>query len=503
MTNITRRIAANPSYKWWVYSSVGAAAFITVSDQTGTTLALPRIAHELNADIPTVQWMYLIYTLFISALLLPMGRLSDMLGRRRIYTTGLVVFTCGAALAYFAGQLPLLLTAKAIQGVGVAMIQANGMALMAEAFPKKQRGTALGLYMAGIGTGAVSGPVISGIMIDAWGWRSLYLFITLVGVAEIVLSTCVIRDLVSSRDRMGNSNGLKSFDWVGAILSAGTLVLFLLSMTYGHRLGWSHHLVLMVFSFAALFLAGFIVRELKSQDSMIDLTLFKVPVFSLGIAARFLAFISGSPVYFLMPFYVIQVLGVSASRAAFFMLPAPIMMIITSPLSGRFSDKVGTKWPSVTGLCLWSTALIVFTRVEIDSNPAIVSVGMLLLGAGNGIFSSPNTAAVMTVAGDKHYGVVAALVNMVRTSGNLTGIAIGTTILVPTMTSMGFEPSLSSLMETNGAGIRTLESIELMGSFVKGLHLVFILGVCFSTCAAVFTTFRPELRQHPPATEPK
>ena len=200
MTNITRRIAANPSYKWWVYSSVGAEAFITVSDQTGTTLALPRIAHELNADIPTVQWMYLIYTLFISALLLPMGRLSDMLGRRRIYTTGLVVFTCGAALAYFAGQLPLLLTAKAIQGGGVAMIQANGMALMAEAFPKKQRGTALGLYMAGIGTGAVSGPVISGIMIDAWGWRSLYLFITLVGVAEIVLSTCVIRDLVSSRD---------------------------------------------------------------------------------------------------------------------------------------------------------------------------------------------------------------------------------------------------------------------------------------------------------------
>ena len=144
-----------------------------------------------------------------------------------------------------------------------------------------------------------------------------------------------------------------------------------------------------------------------------------------------------------------------------------------------------------------------FTRLEIDSNPAIVSVGMLLLGAGNGIFSSPNTAAVMTVAGDKHYGVVAALVNMVRTSGNLTGIAIGTTILVTTMTSMGFEPSLSSLMETNGAGIRTLESIELMGSFVKGLHLVFILGVCFSTCAAVFTTFRPELQQHPPATEPK
>ena len=501
MTNITRRITANPSYKWWVYSSVGAGAFITVSDQTGTALALPRIAHDLSADIPTVQWMYLIYTLFISALLLPMGRLSDMLGRRRIYTTGLVVFTCGAALAYLAGQLPLLLTAKAIQGVGAAMIQANGMALMAEAFPKKQRGTALGLYMAGIGVGAVSGPVISGLMIDAWGWRSLYLGITLVSVAEIVLSTCVIRDLVSSSDRMGNSKGLKSFDWAGAGLSAGTLVLFLLSMTYGHRLGWTHYLVLMGFSCATLLLVGFIVRELKSQDSMIDLTLFKVPVFSLGIAARFLAFVSGSPVFFLMPFYVIQILGVSASRAAFFIAPASIMMVIISPLSGRLSDKVGTKWPSVTGLCLWATALLVLTRLEVDSNPAIVSVGMLLFGAGNGIFSSPNTSAIMTVAGDKHYGVVAALVGMVRTSGNLTGIAIGTTIVVTTMNSMGFEPNLSSLVETNGAGIGTLESIELMGSFVKGMNLAFTLGVCFSVCAAVFTAFRPELRGHSLATE--
>ena len=502
MINITRKISAGPSYKWWVYSSVGAAAFITVSDQTGTTLALPRIGQDLNVDIPTVQWMYLIYTLFISALLLPMGRLSDMLGRRRIYTSGLVVFTFGATLAYFADQLPLLLTAKSVQGVGAAMIQANGMALMAEAFPKKQRGTAVGLYMAGIGTGAVSGPVISGLMIDAWGWRSLYLGIAVVGVAEVVFSTCVIRDLVSSSDRRGNSKGIMSFDWTGAGLSAGMLVLFLLSTTYGYRLGWTHYLVLMGFSSAALFLAGFIVRGLKIQDPMIDLTLFKVPVFSLGIAARFLAFMSGSPVYFLIPFYIIQVLGISASRAALFIVPASIMMIITSPLSGKLSDKVGTKWPSVTGLCLWATALLVFTRLEIDSNPVIVSVGMLLLGAGNGIFSSPNTAAVMTVAGDKHYGVVAALVNMVRTSGNLTGIAIGTTIVVTTMNSMGFEPSLSSLMKTNDGGIGTQASIELMGSFVKGMNLAFTLGVCFSVCAAVFTAFRPELRQHPLTTEP-
>ena len=469
------------------------AAFVTVSDQTGTTLALPRIGHEFGADIPTVQWLYLVYTLFISALLLPMGKLSDILGRRRIYILGLTVFSAGAVMAYFGQELHLLLVAKAIQGIGAAMIQANGLALMAEAFPDRQRASAIGLYMAAIGTGAVMGPVIGGFMIDAWGWRSMYLGVAVIGAMELLLSAYVIRDRARSTNQNRESRGIRSFDWIGAALSAGVLSLLLLSLTYSYRLGWTNQLVLTGLSMSVLLLVGFVVRELRCEDPMIDLTLFKIPVFSIGIVARFLAFMSGSPAYFLMPFYLVQVLGITESKAALFLVPSSVMMAVASPLSGKLSDKWGTKWLAVIGLLCWTLGVTTFTRLEVSSSPILVSVGMILLGAGNGIFGAPNTTAVMGVAGQHRYGVVSALVNMVRTSGNLSGIAIGTTMVVLTMTSMGFDPDLSVLLSSDSTNTFPQERMELMGSFVEGIKRAFTLGAGLVGFAAVITIFRPNL----------
>ncbi len=180
-------------YKWFVYASVAAGAFLTVSDQTGTNIAMPRIAEDLSADIPTVQWVYLIYTLSISSLLLPMGRLSDLVGRKIIYCVGLSIFSIGALIAYLSGILPILLVAKALQGFGAAMIQANGMALMAESFSSAERGKALGLYMTVIGLGATGGPVIGGYLIGAFGWRSMYLAVLIFGIISLVLSLKILR----------------------------------------------------------------------------------------------------------------------------------------------------------------------------------------------------------------------------------------------------------------------------------------------------------------------
>ena len=169
------------------------------------------------------------------------------------------------------------------------------------------------------------------------------------------------------------------------------------------------------------------------------------------------------------------------------------MMAVASPLSGKLSDKWGTKWLAVIGLLCWTLGVTTFTRLEVSSSPILVSVGMILLGAGNGIFGAPNTTAVMGVAGQHRYGVVSALVNMVRTSGNLSGIAIGTTMVVLTMTSMGFDPDLSGLMSSDVANTLPQERMELMGSFVEGIKRAFTLGACLVGFAAVITIFRPNL----------
>ena len=330
-------------------------------------------------------------------------------------------------------------------------------------------------------------------MIDAWGWRSMYLGIAVIGGMEILLSVYVIRDVTGSTKQNGESRSIRSFDWLGAVLSAGVLSLLLISLTYSYRLGWTNPIVLAGFCVSLLLLVGFVLRELQCNDPMIDLTLFKIPVFSLGIVARFLAFMSGSPAYFLMPFYLVQVLGITESKAALFLAPASVMMAVASPLSGKLSDRWGTKWLAVIGLLYWTLGVIIFTRLEVNSSPILVSVGMILLGAGNGTFGAPNTSAVMNVAGQHRYGVVSALVNMVRTSGNLSGIAVGTTMVVASMTSMGFDPDLSVLMSLDAANTLPQEKVALMGSFVEGIKRAFTLGACLVGFAAVITIFRPDL----------
>ena len=201
---------------------------------------------------------------------------------------------------------------------------------------------------------------------------------------------------------------------------------------------------------------------------------------------------SGSPAYFLMPFYLVQILGITEAKAALFLAPASVMMAVASPLSGKLSDRWGTKWLAVIGLLYWTLGVIIFTRLEVDSSPILVSVGMILLGAGNGTFGAPNTTAVMNVAGQHRYGVVSALVNMVRTSGNLSGIAVGTTMVVLSMTSMGFDPDLSTLMNMDMGTTLTQDRIELMESFVQGIKWAFTLGACLVGTAVVLTVFRPD-----------
>ena len=242
------------------------------------------------------------------------------------------------------------------------------------------------------------------------------------------------------------------------------------------------------FLLSAVSLAGFIWWEKRNQNPIVDLSLFSVPEFSLGMAARYLAFMSGSSAFFLIPFYLIQVIGLKESEAALVLAPSSIMMAITSPLSGRLSDKIGTKWPAVAGLICWAAAVAVYTTITVDSSPWIVVTGMFLQGSGNGIFGSPNTTAVMNVVESNRYGVVSALVNMVRTSGNLTGIAIGTTLVVFTMASRNYPPDLSAI-ESVGA---TAYGEGLKAAFTEGITRAFWIGTGIVGFAALFTAFGPE-----------
>ena len=456
---------------------------MTVLDQSGVNIALPQVADHFGADIPTVQWISLSYVLSTSVMLMPLGRLSDIIGRKRVYVAGFVVFVGAAVLAGSAQTFLLIIVAKIIQGAGSAAIQANGMAMITEVFSERERGKALGLYMAIIGTGAISGPIVGGVLVSALGWRSVFFASVPVGLAALVAAMIVLRGRTSAQSAASSKI---HFDWIGASLSSGALISFLLGMTNGYRLGWTSPPIVAGFTLAIAMLALFVWWELRVKDPMLDLSFFSNKVFSMGVSARFITFLGGTTVFFLMPFYLIQGLGYPANKAGLIMVPGSICTAVMGPVMGRLSDKFGTRWLSVGAMASSASAMFLFSRLTIDSSPLYIIIGLMLSGAGMGTFSSTNTSAIMSSLDRSKYGIASAFINLTRTSANLTGIALATTVIAITMGSLGYEPSLSAVAnaEGDGEGVRT--------AFVIGLNRSFLIAGSLMIVSMIISALRGE-----------
>ena len=475
------RITRSANYKWWVFSSVALGLFLTVTDQSGVNIALPRIAEHFGADLPAAQWIALGFTLSTSVMFMPVGRLSDIFGRSQVFMVGFAIFVAAATIGGTAVAFPMLIAAKLLQGIGVAGIEANGMAMVADIFPERERGKAIGLYMSIIGAGAVGGPVIGGTLVSLLGWRSIYAASACVGIIALLLAAVVLRREVN---RDNSQPARTSFDWTGAALSSIVLVCFLLSITNGHRLGWGSPVVLGGIGAAVVALALFVWWEGKAEAPMLDLTFFRSKVFSLGVSARFLSFLAGSAVYFIMPFYLVQGLGLEPSHAGLLMVPGSIAIGVWGPLSGRLSDKIGTRWLTVVGMALAGTGMLLFSTLDENSSTMKVMFAIFLEGTGIGLFSSPNTSAIMTAIDSRKFSVASAFLNLVRTSANLSGIAIFTAIVVFTMSSQGFAPDLSAVTETGG--------IEIKLVFIAGMKRAFFAAAMVMFAALIVSALRPE-----------
>ena len=433
-------------------------------DQGSIIVALPTIADHFETDLPTVQWVMVVYALTISALLLPMGRLSDLVGRKKVYVAGFVVFLLGAVLAGFSTDVKFLITARLIQGVGSAMTQGTGLAIVTSAFPNSERGKVMGLYLSVVGMGSICGSPLGGFLVDALSWR--WVFYSTVGTSAVAtLASLIILD-----GRQVSEDGRRSrFDWPGAALSTGTLVAFLMAMTNGPRIGWtSPYVILAEFLFIAL-LGTFIWWELRTPSPMLDLRLFKSKLFSLGVAAGFICFVGSTPVRFLMPFYLQKVLEYSPGKIGLILIPVSLCMIITGPVSGRLSDRYGWRIFNVGGMILTASGLFILSRVTEDSHLGMVMVAMMLQNAGMGMFDTTNNSSIMGVVTRERYGVVAGLLNLVRNSANVTGIAMAIAMVTAVMASTGHPPTLQAVVDATG------RDTEVIGAFTSGLRTAYLV----------------------------
>ncbi|NQW22587.1 MAG: MFS transporter [SAR202 cluster bacterium] len=455
-------IKSSTNYKWWVFSAIATGTFLSVADHGSVLVAMPSIERHFGSDLPTVQWIVVGYALSISALILPMGRLGDIIGRKQVYIWGMVIFVVAAALAGASPNLGSLIGAKVFQGMGSAMVQSAGMAMVIATFPGSERGKALGTHLSVVGTGAIAGPAIGGLLISAFGWRSVFYANVPIGIITIVAALIVLPMI--NQDAQTEGKERQSFDWGGAVLSAMALLGFLLVVGNGDRVGWTSGILFSGVIATILSVAAFIWWELRCPSPMLDMRLFKRKLVAFGVAAGWLSFLGTSAARFMMPFYLQRVLDFSPRDVGLLLIPPALCMVIFGPISGRLSDRFGWRGLTVGGLTLSATAWFILAATLTESSPVLLIVIMLMFqGTGTALFNSPNNSSMLSAVDRSQYGVASALTQLVRNSANVASIAIATTVVVATMGARGVEPSLDAV------------SPAVAGAFVAGLRWAFFM----------------------------
>lgn len=402
--------------KWYVMAAVAMGVFLSTIDGSIVNVALPTLERSFGSSFAVVQWVVLAYLLTISTLMLSVGRLADMLGKKPIYTTGFVIFTTGSVLCGLAPSIYWLIGFRVVQAIGAVMILALGMAIITEAFPAHERGKALGISGAVVSVGIVVGPTLGGLLIDALSWHWIFFVNLPVGIAGTVLAWRYVPNL--------RPPGGQRFDFPGAITLFFSLFALLLALTIGQNIGFNEPATLILLVIFGVFLSVFIFIELRRQQPMIDLRLFRDDQFSVGLVTGFITFVAIAGTTILMPFYLENVLGYEPSQVGLMLAVVPVGLGITAPLSGWASDRWGTRPITVLGLAVLGLGYFLLSTLKVNTSVSAYVLRFLPIGIGMGIFQSPNNSAIMGTAVRQRLGIVSGMLAVTRTLGQTTGIAL-------------------------------------------------------------------------------
>jgi len=434
-------------HKYRVFLVCATGIFVTVFDTSSAIVALPTIAAEFGSDLTIAQWVIMGNSLTIAALLVPAGRLSDVIGRKLIYIVGCSIFAIGAAMCWLASSIGWLIFARCVVGIGSAMTQGTAMAILVGNFPPSERARMLGLQLGGVGLGGIAGPAVGGLIVGTVGWRMLF---TVAAVAMLIIGVAGQRTL---RRRPKRPDDVPVFDYFGALLFAGILVAGLLTLTLGPRSGWQDPVTLGGTIICVLLTAVFVVVERRHTHPMLDFRLFGNAAFTLGALAAVALFMCVSATRFLTPFFLQGVKGFDPAHVGMLMLPAAVVTAVAAPFAGRLADNFGVRLFANIGFFIAMAGLALYGIVQPLTPTWIVVLGLMTLALGMAIFGAPNSAAILNSVGSESHGVASGFVNLCRNSGNVLGIAFATALVTWTMGNEGYPPSLSEVRETAEAGL--------------------------------------------------
>jgi EmrB/QacA subfamily drug resistance transporter len=463
-------------HRYRVLAVCAAGIFIAVFDTSSSIVALPTLAAELATDLPTAQWVIIGNALTIAVLLVPMGRLSDLIGRKRIYVLGCLLFALGALIAAFTSSIYALIGARAFVGIGSAMTQGTATAILVGNFEVNERARMLGLQMTGVGLGAIAGPALGGFIVGTVGWRALFV-VTAITMFAIAIGA---QRILKRRAKRPPQTG-PVFDFAGALLFSTFLAAGLLTLTHAPEAGWLAPETLGGSGLCAAALVAFIVVERRQPAPMLDLALFRNGTFAIGSLSAVVVFMGISAMRFLAPFFLQSVRGFSPAQVGLLLLPGAVVTAVAAPFAGRLADRFGVRLLATVGFAVTTLGVVTFAVLDTATPAWFLVASLMLLALGMSAFSAPNSASIINAVDADSHGLAAGFINLCRNTGNVLGIAFGTAIVTLMMARAGVPPSLATVDVAAGqnvfaaftGGVRTA-AIALVGLSLPVLALLVV-----------------------------
>jgi EmrB/QacA subfamily drug resistance transporter len=471
------RLFTAENRKWWTLVAVAVGLFMIMLDNTVVNVALPSIQQDLGISVSELEWVVNAYALTFGVLLLSGGKLADLLGRRRIFIAGLVIFTGSSLWCGLATTAPSLIAARTVQGVGAALMNPATLSIITATFPPRQRGTAIGIW-AGVSALALAiGPLVGGLLTQDIHWSWIFFINIPVGVAGVIAARMFI-------DESKDTSHEQRLDLPGLLTSA----IGLFALTYGlietNDHAWGSGRVLSLFAVALVALASFVLLELHQRLPMLDLTLFRNPTFSGSNTVMFLVGLAMFGIFFYNSLFLQRVLGYGAIKTGATFLPMTLLIIFVAPLAGRIADRVGARWLMAGGMVLLTGALLLFATLDQSSSWWNILPGLVVGGLGMATVMAPTTATAMSAVPVDKAGVGSAVINSMRQVGGSLGIAIMGALVATTVSVSPF-------------------SARYAAQFVPGYHRALEVGAAILIVGAVVAvaTIRNVVHEPHPSAE--
>jgi EmrB/QacA subfamily drug resistance transporter len=401
--------------KWWTLVAVCVATFMLLLDITVVNVALPDIQKDLHASLSSLQWVVDAYSLTLAAFLLTAGSFADRVGRRRVFTLGFAIFTLASFLCGISGSATLLNLARGLQGVGGAAMFATSLALIAQEFQGRERGTAIGAWGATIGGAVAVGPLIGGALTEGLGWEWIFFVNVPIGIAAIVLTTTRLANVAAPDPQ--------PIDWPGLVTFSLGLFGLIFGLIRGNPDGWLSAQIIASLGAAVVLLAAFLVIEVRRENAMLDLSLFRKPAFT-GVSIVAMALSAGMFSLFLyITLYMQDVLGYSPLEAGVRFLPLTLVSFFVAPVAGRLSARVPARALLGAGLAIVGTGLILQHGVTLGDTWTTLLAGFALQGVGIGMVNPGIASTAIGVVAPARAGMASGVNNTFRQVGIATGVA--------------------------------------------------------------------------------